>query len=129
MEVMMKTNISDSEMKVMEKIWEQGEMISVADVVTLLNEDGESWTHQTVGTFLKRLEGKGMVSASKKGKSLYYFPLLTKEQFYAKEADQFLQSKFQGSLKSFLAAFSSEKKLSDDEMQDLKDWFDGIDRK
>lgn len=125
----MKTNISDSEMKVMEKIWEQGEMISVADVVTLLNEDGESWTHQTVGTFLKRLEGKGMVSASKKGKSLYYFPLLTKEQFSAKEADQFLQSKFQGSLKSFLAAFSSEKKLSDDEMQDLKDWFDGIDRK
>ncbi|OUN40788.1 hypothetical protein B5G26_13815 [Anaerotignum lactatifermentans] len=129
MEVMMKANISDSEMKVMEKIWEQGEMISVADVVTLLNEDGESWTHQTVGTFLKRLEGKGMVSASKKGKSLYYFPLLTKEQFYAKEADQFLQSKFQGSLKSFLAAFSSEKKLSDDEMQDLKDWFDGINRK
>ena len=125
----MKVNISDSEMKVMEKIWEQGEMISVADMVTLLNKDGESWTHQTVGTFLKRLEGKGMVSASKKGKSLYYFPLLTKEQFYAKEADQFLQSKFQGSLKSFLAAFSSEKKLNDDEMQDLKDWFDGIDRK
>ena len=125
----MKTNISDSEMKVMEKIWDCGEMISVADVVALLNEDGESWTHQTVGTFLKRLEGKGMVSASKKGKSLYYFPLLTKEQFSAKEADQFLQSKFQGTLKSFLAAFSSEKKLSDDEMQDLKDWFDGIDRK
>ena len=56
-------------------------------------------------------------------------PYMTKEQFYAKEADQFLQSKFQGSLKSFLAAFSSEKKLSDDEMQDLKDWFDGINRK
>ena len=36
----MKANISDSEMKVMEKIWEQGEMISVADVVTLLNEAG-----------------------------------------------------------------------------------------
>ena len=78
----MKVNISDSEMKVMEKIWEQGEMISVADMVTLLNEDGESWTHQTVGTFLKRLEGKGMVSASKKGKSLYYFPLLTKERVF-----------------------------------------------
>lgn len=69
----MKANISDSEMKVMEKIWDQGEMISVADVVTLLNEDGESWTHQTVGTFLKRLEGKGMVSASKKEKVYIIF--------------------------------------------------------
>ena len=62
----MKVNISDSEMKVMEKIWEQGEMISVADMVTLLNEDGESWTHQTVGTFLKRLEGKEWCLRQKK---------------------------------------------------------------
>lgn len=125
----MKTNISDSEMKVMEKLWEYGEMISVADLTIALNKDGESWTHQTVGTFLKRLEGKGMVSASKKGKSLYYVPLLSKEQFYAKEAANFLQLKFSGSLKSFLAAFSSEKKLCEDEIQDLKDWFDGIDHK
>ncbi len=50
----MKANISDSEMKVMEKIWDQGEMVSVAAVVALLNEDGESWTHQTVLLFLSK---------------------------------------------------------------------------
>lgn len=122
-------NISDSEMKVMEKIWACGQMISVADVAVALNKDGENWTHQTVGTFLKRLETKGVVSASKKGKSLYYFPLLSREQFFAKEADFFLQSKFKGSLKNFLVAFSSEKKMSQEEIQDLKDWFDGIDHK
>ncbi len=104
-------------------------MISVADLTIALNKDGESWTHQTVGTFLKRLEGKEMVSASKKGKSLYYVPLLSKEQFYAREAANFLQLKFSGSLKSFLTAFSSEKKLCEDEIQDLKDWFDEIDHK
>ena len=118
----MNINISDSEMKVMEKLWAYGHMISVADVVAALNDDGENWTHQTVGTFLKRL-------ATKKGKSLSYFPLLSKEQFYAKEADHFLQSKFKGSLKNFLAAFSSEKKLSENEIQDLKDWFDGLNHK
>lgn len=125
----MNISISDSEMKVMEKLWAYGHMISVADVVAALNDDGENWTHQTVGTFLKRLETKGIVSASKKGKSLYYFPLLSKEQFYAKEADHFLQSKFKGSLKNFLAAFSIEKKLSENEIQDLKDWFDGLNHK
>lgn len=125
----MKTNISDSEMKVMEKLWEYGEMTSVTDLTIALNKDGESWTHQTVGTFLKRLEGKGLVSASKKGKSLYYIPVLSKEQFFAKEAANFLQLKFNGSLKHFLTAFSSEKKLRADEIQDLKDWFDGMDHK
>jgi hypothetical protein len=55
--------------------------------------------------------------------------LLSKEQFYAKEADHFLQSKFKGSLKNFLAVFSSEKKLSENEIQDLKDWFDGLNHK
>ena len=51
----MNISISDSEMKVMEKLWAYGHMISVADVVAALNDDGENWTHQTVGTFLKRL--------------------------------------------------------------------------
>ena len=125
----MKIKISDSEMKVMEKVWECGEMIAVADIVTSLNKDGETWTHQTVGTFLKRLETKGMVASSKKGKSLYYFPLLSKEQFYSKEAEHFLQSKFKGSLKNFLSAFSSGKKLSEDEIKDLKDWFNDINHK
>lgn len=125
----MKISISDSEMKVMEKIWECGEMIAVADVVASLNKDGKTWTHQTVGTFLKRLETKGMVASSKKGKSLYYFPLLSKEEFYSKEAENFLQSKFKGSLKNFLSAFSSGKKLSEDEIKDLKDWFNDINHK
>ena len=82
----MKANISDSEMKVMEKIWDCGEMISVADVVALLNEDGESWTHQTVGTFLKRLEGKGMVSASKKRKKFILFSAADKRTVFCKRS-------------------------------------------
>lgn len=122
-------NISDAEMKVMKKLWEHGEKIAVADVATALNEDGEGWAHQTVATFLKRLESKGMVSASKIGKSLYYVPLCSKEQFEAKEVDRFLQSKFGGSLKEFLSAFSSNKQWSDAEIQDFKDWFDEIGHK
>lgn len=38
----MKISISDSEMKVMEKLWACGHMISVADVVAALNKDGEN---------------------------------------------------------------------------------------
>ena len=77
----MKQIISDSERKVMEKVWGFGKMITVTDLVVLLNEDGESWTHQTVGTFLKRLEAKGMVSSLKKGRDCIIFQYWTKNNF------------------------------------------------
>ena len=121
--------VSEAEMKVMEKLWEISKMVSVAEITASLNEDGETWTHQTVGTFLKRLEAKEMVSSSKKGKSLYYFPLMSKEQFNVNEIDNIYKSNFGGSLKGFLSAFSSNKKFNSSEIQDLKDWLDDIDNK
>ena len=121
--------ISEAEMKVMSKLWDFGEMVTVSEIMAALNEDGEKWTHQTVGTFLKRLETKGMVASSKNGKSLYYFPLMSREQFKSKEASGFVKSKFGGSLKGFLSAFSSSKDFSDESMKELKEWFDDIDNK
>ncbi len=67
-------NISNSEMKVMNKIWEMGEMVTVPDMVTILNMEGEEWAYQTVATFLRRLEAKGFLAVTKKGKKLCYFP-------------------------------------------------------
>lgn len=127
---MMETGrISDSEMKVMELLWNSKKMTSVAEITEILNNNGESWTHQTVGTFLKRLETKGLINSSKKGKSLYYFPLISKEKFMSNQTHKFLKTNFDGSLRGFLTAFSSEKKFSKEEIQDLKDWFDEIDFK
>ncbi len=62
--------ISESEMNVLNKLWNFGEMITVAEMVSSLNKDGKNWAYQTVATFLKRLETKGIVSSSKKCKRL-----------------------------------------------------------
>lgn len=61
-------NISNAEMKVMNHIWEAGEMVTVPDMVTILNEEGEEWAYQTVATFLRRLEAKGFLATTKQGK-------------------------------------------------------------
>ena len=55
------SNISDSEMKVMEKIWKSRKMVPIAEIVDELKKDGEEWTYKTVATFLIRLEEKGYV--------------------------------------------------------------------
>lgn len=121
------SSISDAEMKVMNKIWEMQRMVTVQEMVDIFNEEGEEWAYQTVATFLKRLEAKGVLSSTKKGKILSYFPLLSKEQYEKRIARGFVDSKFSGSLRNFLVAFSGNKKLGENDIKELKDWLDEFD--
>ena len=69
-------NITNAELKVMNQIWTIGDMVTVPEMVEILNSQGEEWAYQTVATFLKNLEKKGFLSVTKKGKRLCYFPLI-----------------------------------------------------
>ena len=46
--------------------------------------------------------------------------LMTKEEFQAAQGEQFLNENFNGSLPQFLLAFSRRKKLSGQEVEELK---------
>ena len=121
--------ISQSEKFVMDEIWKCDRMVTVSDMVSILNSKGENWAYQTVATFLKRLEGKGFIVSSKKSNVLYYCPLISKEEYEGLEAKNFVNNSFGGSLKKFLAAFSSDDKLSGKDLNDLKEWFKDVDNK
>ena len=72
------TKVSEAQMRVMEKIWAYGKEITVLELLTMLNNDGESWAYQTVATFLTRLETKKkLINHVKKGKTLYYYPVMS----------------------------------------------------
>ena len=121
--------ISESEMTVMNEIWNSEKMITVSEMVSILNSKGESWAYQTVATFLKRLETKGIISSTKKSNVLYYYPLISKEEYENIEAKNFVDKSFGGSLKRFLSAFSNDDKLSDKDLDDLEEWFKNVNSK
>ena len=54
--------------------------------------------------------------------------LVSRQEFYARQSEQFVDSTFQGSLPAFLAAFSSRKKLSDSEIDELQKLIDSMRR-
>lgn len=114
--------ISQAEMKVMETIWKRREMLTISDIVAALQADGEEWSHQAIASFLKRLEDKGYLSSTKNSYKRSYFPLISKEEYNRQEAEKFVNQKFSGSLKKFLAAFSGNKSLSKDKIDELKEW-------
>lgn len=121
-----KQSISESEMKVMKKIWESGRMISVSEIVAELKQDGEEWNHTTISTFLTRLEDKKIISSTKSKNRRIYFPLVSREEYNRNEAENFI-SKFGGTLKDFLSAFSNSRPLDEKDIQELKEWLEKFD--
>ena len=55
--------ISEAEMKIMEKVWENGEMITVLELISMLTEEEkeEKWIYQKIATFLNNLKKKDML--------------------------------------------------------------------
>lgn len=121
-----KQSISESEMKVMKKIWESGRMISVSEIVAELKQDGEEWNHTTISTFLTRLEDKKIISSTKSKNRRIYFPLVSREEYNRNEAENFI-SRFGGTLKDFLSAFSNSRPLDEKDIQELKEWLEKFD--
>ncbi len=118
--------ISNAEMKVMNEIWNRQDEATIQEMVTSLNEQGEEWAYQTVATFLRRLEAKGVLSSNKKSNKLSYFPLLSREQYERREARGFIERNFRGSLRDFLAAYSGEQMLSEGEKKEVQDWLNEL---
>ena len=95
-------------------IW-QNEPISSGDLVKLA-KDTLNWQKSTTYTVLKRLCERGIFQNT--GGTVT--SLLSREEFFALQSEQFVEETFSGSLPAFLAAFTRRKKLSGDEIAELQ---------
>ena len=89
-----------------------------------LAEERLNWKRTTTYTILKRLCDRELFQ-NENGKVT---SLVSREEFYARRSEQFVEDTFQGSLPAFLAAFGSRKKLSDAEIDELQKVIDSMRR-
>ena len=82
------------------------------------------WKRTTTYTVLKRLCERGLFEND--GGTVR--ALMSWEEFYAMQSEQFVEETFDGSLPAFLAAFGSRKKLADDDIQQLQKIIDDMRR-
>lgn len=101
-----------------ELIW-QGEPMTSTELVRQA-EAALGWKKSTTYTVLKRLCQRGIFQ-NQDGKVT---SLLSREEFYARQSEQFVEETFSGSLPAFLAAFTRRKKLSQEEIQQLQQLID-----
>lgn len=87
-----------------------------------LAEEALFWKKSTTYTILKRLCDRELFQ----NLSGQVTSLVSREEFYARQSEQFVEDNFQGSLPAFLAAFGSRKRLTDREIQELRDLIEGM---
>ncbi|MBE6038920.1 MAG: BlaI/MecI/CopY family transcriptional regulator [Anaerofustis stercorihominis] len=95
-------------------IW-QNEPVSSGELVRLCEKE-LNWKKSTTYTVLKKLCERGLFVNNDKTVT----SLISKQEFYAMQTEKFVEDTFEGSLPAFLAAFTTRKKLSETEINELK---------
>ncbi len=96
-------------------IWDRAPLGS-GELVKLCEQE-LGWKKSTTYTVLKKLCSRGLFKNEKGQVSV----LVTREEYRAMRSERFVDEAFSGSLPAFLAAFSSRKKLSDEEIRELEE--------
>lgn len=96
-------------------IWDNAPLGSGELVKLAAQELG--WKKSTTYTVLKKLCERGLF----RNKGGTVSVQLTREEFHAMQSERFLDETFSGSLPAFIAAFSTRKKLSEEELRELEE--------
>ncbi len=113
--------ISEAEWDVMTVVWEH-EPVTAQAVHERL--DSKDWTLRTVKSFLARLVKKGALVYEAEGRRYLYRAKFSREQCVRAASESFLARVLDGSASPMLAYFVKEGKLSEDEIQGLRDLLD-----
>jgi BlaI family penicillinase repressor len=113
-----KPKISESEWKVLQLIWEEGES-GAAEVIDRLAPEND-WNHRTVRTLLRRLVNKKALRVRKKGTRYLYSPNVSRKECVRRESDCFLDRIFHGDVEQLLVHFVQEKSITSEQLASLK---------
>jgi predicted transcriptional regulator len=106
--------LGEIEMKFAELIWENEPVPS--GELAKLSEAALQWKKSTTYTILKRICDRGLFKNEKGIVS----SLVSKQEFLSKQTTKFVEDTFAGSLPGFVAAFTSQRKLSEAEILEIQ---------
>ena len=101
-------------------MWEH-EPVTAVELVKLCQER-LGWKRTTTYTVIKRLVERGVL----KNENGTITSLVSKEQAQAREIDELVDEKFQGSLPAFVAAFTKRQDISSAELDEVQHMIDRI---
>ena len=112
--------IFESEYRFCLIMWER-EPVTTSELVKFCQEQ-LGWKRTTTYTVIKRLGERGIL----KNEDGMVTSLVSKEAAQAREINELVEEKFQGSLPAFIAAFTKRQDISNEELDEVQRMIDRI---
>ena len=116
----MEIKIFDSEIKIMELIWEHREIS--AKELSIIANDKFGWNKNTTYTVIKKLEAKGYIKRN--DPNYICTPLISKNQVQSSETKSLVKRLFGGSKKALFSALLEDESLTQQDIDELKELID-----
>ncbi len=110
------TKLFDSELKVMNVLWRDGD-VPAKHVADILNRE-LGWNKNTTYTLIKRCMKKGAIERTEP--NFMCHALIPKEKVQEAETDELIDKVYDGSADKLFAALLGRKKLSSEQIESLK---------
>ena len=117
-------SISDAEVEVLKQLWTEAPL-SAQDIIERMEQGGNAHP-KTIKTLINRLLTKGALRFKEDNRKYLYFPVVKKTDFYRLKTESFLNKFFDGELSPLVSFFSSQKKLSDKQIEELRQLIDKL---
>ncbi len=118
----MDIKLFDSELKVMDIIWQEGD-VTAKHIADILNAE-VGWNKNTTYTLIKRCINKGAIE--RREPNFICHALIPKEKVQEAETDELIDKVYDGSVDKLFAALLGRKKLSEQQIENLKDIIDKL---
>ena len=113
--------LTDAEKDLMEIIWQKNTAF-MKDIMEEYPEPKPANT--TIATLLKRMQNKDLIGYKTYGNSREYFPKVSKEVYFKEEMTSMIDKFFNSSASQFASFFTSNTKMSQTELKELRDLID-----
>lgn len=110
--------ISEAEFEVMRVIWKYAP-ISTNEVTEKLTQTTD-WSPKTIQTMLKRLVTKKAITYEKQSRVFIYTPLVKEDEYISQKSNSFLNRYYNGTISAMVSAYLENDKLSEDEINTLR---------
>lgn len=118
----MAIKLFDSELKVMEVLWKEGDR--TAKQISDILKDEIGWNMNTTYTVIKKCIGKGAIERYEP--NFMCHALIAKVQVQEMETDELIDKVFNGSVDKLFASLLGRKKLSAQQIEKLKQIVDNV---
>jgi BlaI family transcriptional regulator, penicillinase repressor len=117
-------SISDAEVVILQQLWAESPL-AAQEIIERLKRHGTVHP-KTIKTLINRLLNKGALKYKEENRKYLYIPVVKKADFYRFKTETFLDKFFDGELSPLVTFFSSQKKLSEKQIDELKQLVDKL---